>query len=70
MTASENLLPSLLPDGISGMDLLQVLLQHFGGAVHPGDGREVLYPKDPPYALRVVFNKRGGGQPRYKPLRR
>jgi len=41
------------------MDLLQVLLQHFGSAVHPDDGREVLYPKDPPYALRVVFNKRG-----------
>lgn len=59
MTASANLLPSLLPDGISGMDLLQVLLQHFGGAVHLDDGREVLYPKDPPYALRIVLNKRG-----------
>jgi hypothetical protein len=58
VTASENLLPFLLPDQISGMDLLQVLLQHYGGAVHTG-GREVLYPKDLPHALRVVFNNRG-----------
>jgi hypothetical protein len=40
------------------MELLQVLLQHFGSAADSGKGREVLYPKDPPFALRVVFNKR------------
>jgi hypothetical protein len=59
MRDSENLLPALLPDGISGMELLQVLLHHFGGAVQLGHGREVLYPNDRPYALRLLLNKRG-----------
>src|SRR5262245_38386412 len=59
MTASENLLPSLLPDGVSGMELLQVLLDHFGTDLQLNDELEVLYPKDPPYVLRLVFNKRG-----------
>jgi hypothetical protein len=41
------------------MELLQVLLQHFEGSVYPGTGREILYPRDPPYALHVHFNKCG-----------
>jgi hypothetical protein len=59
MNRSDDILPSLMPRGISGMDLLQVLLQHFGSAVNAVGGREVLHPKDPPYALRVIFDNRG-----------
>jgi hypothetical protein len=39
--------------------MLQVLLHHFGGSRHCGAGHEVLYPRDPPNALRVLFNQRG-----------
>jgi hypothetical protein len=59
MIPPDNLLPFLMRDGNSPMDLLQVLLQHFHGSVHPDGGHEMLYPGDPPHSLRVVFNERG-----------
>jgi hypothetical protein len=59
VNSSDNLLPLLLPEGVSALELLQVLLQHFGSSADSGNRREVLYPKDPPFALRVVFSKRG-----------
>jgi hypothetical protein len=54
-----NLLTYLRPAGVSLDEFLSVLTRQFSSSVHDAETNFVLYPKDPPYELRVEFNKRG-----------
>jgi hypothetical protein len=53
----ENLLPRLMPAGVEHHELVSVLSPHFGGSVHDTDRRVTLFPRQPPYALRLEYNR-------------